>query len=291
MKIYLGCIPCFARQAVEAAEMSTNNLKLREKIVREVLKAASVIPFDKTPTHMGKEIHRIIRNTLGENIDPYKHLKDKYNKKAMKIYPEMKKIVKKSNNPLETAVRIAIAGNIIDFGITTTDSIIHLMDIVNETLTRPFAINHFDKFIKDLENAKNILYLADNAGEIVFDRILIEEIPDYKNRITLAVKGHPIINDATIEDAKQTGLTEIVKVIENGGDAPGTILEECSKDFLEVFEKSDLIISKGQGNYETLSETHYNIYFLLKAKCPVIAGDLNVNVGDIIIKKGNLDEK
>ena len=287
MKIYLGCIPCFARQAVEAAEMASNDPKIREKIVREALKVASVIPFDKTPPHMGKEIHRIIRNTVGNNIDPYKSLKNKYNKKAMEIYPEMKEIVKKSKNPLETAVRIAIAGNIIDFGITTTDSIIHLMDIVNETLNRPFAINHFDNFEKDLQKAEKILYLADNAGEIVFDRILIEEIPNYKDRITLAVKGHPIINDATLEDAKQTGLTQLVKVTENGSDAPGTILEECSENFRKEVESADLLISKGQGNYETLSETQYNVYFLLKAKCPVIAGDLSVNVGDIVIKKGS----
>ena len=291
MKIYLGCIPCFARQAVEAAEMATTDSKLREKIVREALKIASVIPFDKTPPHMGKEIHRIIRNTVGNNIDPYKYLKDKYNKKALEIYPKMKEIVKKSKNPLETSVKIAIAGNIIDFGITTTDSIIHLMDIVNETLNKPFAINHFVDFKKDLENSERILYLADNAGEIVFDRILIEEIPNYKDRVTVAVKGHPIINDATIEDAKQAGLTEMVRVIENGSDAPGTILEECSKDFQKEVEKADLLISKGQGNYETLSETEYNVYFLLKAKCPVIAGDLVVNVGDIVIKKGKLNEK
>ncbi len=284
MKIYLGCIPCFARQAVEAAEMSTEDPELREKIVREALKVASVIPFDKTPPHMGMEIHRIIRKTVGE-IDPYKELKDKYNKKAMDIYQQLKEIVENSNDRIETAVRIAIAGNIIDFGITTTDSIIHLIDVVKETLNKPFAINNLNQFKKDLNKAGNILYLADNAGEIVFDRVLIEEIPNYQTRVTMAVKGHPVINDATIEDAKQTGLDKLVKIIENGSDAPGTILETCSKEFIEEIEKADLVISKGQGNYETLSESKYNVYFLLKAKCPVIAYDLGVNVGDIIIKK------
>ncbi len=284
MKIYLGCIPCFARQAVEAAKMSTNNPATREKIVREALKKAAAIPFDKTPPHMGMEIHRIIRRTVGDT-DPYKELKDRYNKKAIDIYGELKKLVQESDNRLETAVRIAIAGNIIDFGITTTDSIIHLTEVVEETLKKPFAINDFEQFSREIEKANRILYLADNAGEILFDRILIEEIPDYTRKVTVAVKGHPVINDATIEDARQVGLTDLVRVIENGSDAPGTILETCSREFIEEIEHSDLVISKGQGNYETLSESKYNVYFLLKAKCPVIAVDLGVEVGDIIIKK------
>ena len=284
MKIYLDCIPCFARQAVEAAEMSTDDPALREKIVREALKIASIIPFDKTPPHMGMEIHRIIRKTVGD-IDPYKELKIKYNQKAMEIYPELKRLVQESKDKIEAASRIAIAGNIIDFGITGTKNEIDLMKTVKETLVQPFAINDIDSFKRDLETAGKIVYLADNAGEIVFDKVLIEEIPGYKERVTLAVKGHPVINDATFEDARQTGLTDMVKVIENGSDAPGTILDSCSPDFIEELEKADLVIAKGQGNYETLSESEYNVYFLLKAKCPVIARDLRVNVGDIILKK------
>ena len=284
MKIYLRCIPCFARQAVEAAEMATDDPALREKIVREALKVASTTPFDKTPPHIGMEIHRIIRRIVG-NTDPYKELKEKYNKKAMSLYPYMKEIVEKSENRLDTAVRIAIAGNIIDFGISATENKIHLNKIIEETLKSPFAVYNFDQFEKDIKTADNILYIADNAGEIVFDRVLIEEIPDYRKKVTLVVRGHPVINDATMEDAEQCGLTKLVRVINNGSDAPGTILETCSEEFRHELKIADLIIAKGQGNYETLSEIDKNIYFLLKAKCNVLANDLNVNVGDIILKK------
>jgi uncharacterized protein with ATP-grasp and redox domains len=129
-----------------------------------------------------------------------------------------------------------------------------------------------------------ILYIADNAGEIVFDRILVEEIQDFENRVVFVVKGGPILNDATMMDAREAGLTDIVRVIDNGCDAPGTILELCNDAFIEELNRADLIISKGQGNYETLSDIPRNVFFLLKAKCPVIAGDLSVHVGDLILQ-------
>jgi len=290
MRIYFDCISCFVRQAVEASEMSTKDTGLREKIIRAALKRISEIPYDKTPTHIGMEIHRIVRNNAG-NIDPYEKLKKEYNKKALDLYPQMKKIVRNSENKIEIASRLAIAGNIIDFGIVISGNKINLSEIIKETLNKPFSINHLSYFKDALKSSKNILYIGDNAGEIVFDRILIEEISNYSKRITFAVKGQPVVNDVTIDDAKETGLTDIVHVIENGSDAPGTILEICNKGFIEEFKKADLIIAKGQGNYETLSEVNQKLFFLLKAKCPVVAKDLSVNVGDIILKKGgNLEE-
>lgn len=283
MRIYLDCIPCFARQALEAAEMATEDPELREVIIREALRKASEIPFDKSPPHMGMEIHRIIRGLIG-NRDPYRNLKDMYNKKALELYPYMKDRVLHSADSLEAGVRIAIAGNIIDFGVEAKNSKINLKKVIEETLDQPFAINHFPEFKKALYSSKQILYITDNAGEIVCDRILIEELPEYKDRVIVAVKSEPVINDATMEDAEQAGLTGIVRVIENGSDAPGTILETCSKDFMRTFKESDLVIAKGQGNYESLSEEDHRIFFLLKAKCPVIARDLGVSVGDIIVR-------
>jgi len=283
MKIYLDCVPCFARQALEAAKMATENPELREVIIREALIKAAEIPFDKSPPYMGMEIHRIIRNLLG-NIDPYSDLKVKYNKKALEFYSYMKDRVQQSANRLESAVRMAIAGNIIDFGISNKDSRINLKKVIDETMDKPFAINHFYRFKESIHSAKKILYITDNAGEIIFDRVLIEELPDYKDRVIVAVKSEPVINDATMEDAEQAGLKAIVHIIENGSDAPGTILETCSEDFIKIFESSDLIITKGQGNYESLSGEDHHIFFLLKAKCSVIAADLGVNIGDIIIK-------
>ena len=134
-----------------------------------------------------------------------------------------------------------------------------------------------------LGRASRILYLADNAGEIVFDRLLIERMPPGK--VTVGVRGFPVINDATMKDAEDTGMTELAEVIDNGSDGPGTILDDCSQSFRDRFDEADLIIAKGQGNYETLSEVDKDIYFLLKAKCAVIARDMGCQEDDMILKR------
>ena len=283
MNIYTGCVPCFARQAVEAAEMATQDLELRQTIIRKALHALAELPYDKTPPHAGVVIHRIVKDMVGD-IDPYLELKTTYNKKALALYDEMKETVARSFNKYETASRLAIAGNNIDFGIRSNSEHIDLHEAIYETLEKPLAINHLEQFITSLDHANLILYIADNAGEIVFDRVLVEEIPDYQNRVVFVVKGAPILNDATMTDAEEAGLTDIVRVIDNGCDAPGTIIELCNEPFIEELNRADLIISKGQGNYETLSDLPQNVFFLLKAKCPVIARDLGVQVGDLILE-------
>ena len=283
MNIYTGCIPCFARQAVEAAEMATEDQELRQAIIRKALHALAELPYDKTPPYAGVVIHRIVKNMVGD-IDPYLELKTTYNRRALDLYDEMKKTVARSRNKYETASRLAIAGNNIDFGIRSNSEHIDLHEVIDETLERPLAINHLEQFTESLEHAGLILYIADNAGEIVFDRVLVEEIPDYQRRVVFVVKGAPILNDATMKDAEEAGLTDIVRVMDNGCDAPGTIIELCTEPFIKELNRADLIISKGQGNYETLSDIPRNVFFLLKAKCPVIARDLGVQVGDLILE-------
>ena len=156
---------------------------------------------------------------------------------------------------------------------------------INDSLSGYLNPKQVQIFKNAVIEAEKILYLADNAGEIVFDHLLIEQLPIEK--ITVVVKGSPVINDATIDDANVVGLGRIVEVIDNGSDGPGTILETCSQNFRDRFEGADLIIAKGQGNYETLSDIDKNIFFLLKAKCPVIARDLGCQVGKMILRKSN----
>ncbi len=283
MKIYTGCVPCFARQAVEAAEMSTNDPVLRQTIIRKALHALAELPYNKTPPYAGVIIHRIVKSMVG-NIDPYRELKHIYNRKALKLYPAMKEMVAQSSNMLERAARLAIAGNNIDFGVRSNTDHIDLHEAIDETLNCPLAIDHMSQFAESLDMANKILYLADNAGEIVFDRVLIEEIPDYHERVVFVVKGGPVLNDATMTDAEEAELTGIVRVIDTGSDAPGTIIEMCSESFKKELYSADLIISKGQANYETLSEGPPDVFFLLKAKCSVIAGDLGVPVGGLVLE-------
>ncbi|MBN1961769.1 MAG: DUF89 family protein [Deltaproteobacteria bacterium] len=267
MNIYLDCIPCFLRQCLDAARNTTENIRLHEQVVREVLRLAADLDLNRPPPWFGQIIHRRLRELTGVK-DPYRTAKNSFNQMAMSLLPEIRAVVKQDPHPLFAAAKASIAANVIDLGVKS-----NLEESQIKESLRMSCINDvygdFEEFQRQVEKAKDILYLADNAGEIVFDRLLIEELGP--KRVTLAVRGRPVINDATIDDARATGLHELTRVIDNGSDAPGTILEDCSADFLENFYKADLIIAKGQGNFETLSEIKANIFFLLKVKCPVIA--------------------
>jgi len=282
MHIYLDCIPCFVRQSLDAARHATEDTRVHERVVREVLGLANNLDMSETPPVIGQKIHRLIRE-LVEVDDPYHNVKQQFNNVALKLYPEMRTHILESADPLETAVRLAIAGNIIDFGVNSELQESELEETINQCLSQELMDMQLEPFRNAVNEAADILYLADNAGEIVFDRLLIEQMPVEK--ITLAVKGSPVINDATMEDAAVAGLPKIVEVIDNGSDAPGTILESCSEFFKERFENADLVIAKGQGNYETLSDVARNIFFILKAKCPVISADIGCEVGKMILQK------
>ena len=282
MKIYLDCIPCFVRQSLDAARLATEDEQIHERVVREVLRLAADLDINQSPPVIGQQIHRLIRN-LVDGDDPYRKIKRRFNNLALKLYPELRKQIISSNDQLETAVRLAIAGNVIDFGVNGSVNDSDLHKAINESLTADFEEVQLEHFRDAIEGAEEILYLADNAGEIVFDRLLIEQLPYEK--VTVAVKGSPVINDATMEDARLAGLPEIVEVIDNGSDGPGTILESCSESFRSRFRETDLVIAKGQGNYETLSAVDKNMFFILKAKCPVIARDLGCEVGEMILRR------
>jgi len=282
MKVFLDCIPCFVRQALDSARLATDDEQTQEKVVREVLRLAADLDMSQSPPVIGQKIHRLIRSLVGSD-DPYYRVKKQFNSLALKLYPDLRKQIISSNDQLETAIRLAIAGNIIDFGVKTSLTELEVKKTIGDSLSGYLNPEQVRNFKNAVMEAEEILYLADNAGEIVFDHLLIEQLPIEK--ITVVVKGSPVINDATIEDANVVGLDRIVEVIDNGSDGPGTILETCSQYFRDRFEKADLIIAKGQGNYETLSDLDKNIFFILKAKCPVIARDLNCEVGAMVLRK------
>ncbi|MEA3346641.1 MAG: ARMT1-like domain-containing protein, partial [Candidatus Auribacterota bacterium] len=246
-------------------------------------------PLTSSPPEMGKIIYGLAKRITQKN-DPYAGIKEESNKLALSIYNKLKKKVSHSHDRLLMAVKLAIAGNIIDYGVKNSLNVdVELARILNEENK---AINEENKSIFDyarfksaLKRAKTILYLADNAGETVFDRILIEEIKriDRDKRIMYAVKEKPVINDALAEDACVCGIDKLAEVISSGSDAPGTVLSLCSKDFLAIYGKADMVISKGQGNFEALSREKRPIFFLFMAKCPVIAMDVGCDVGDVIL--------
>lgn len=282
MRIYLDCVPCFIRQSLDAARHATEDERVHEQVVRGVLALANRLDMGQSPPVIGQQIHRLIRELAGVD-DPYHGVKRRFNDMALKLYSRMRHLIITSEDPLETAVRLAIAGNIIDFGVKSQLDETELDETINRCLSGTLSGGQLVTFRKAIQEAETILYLADNAGEIVFDRLLIERLPVEK--VTVAVKGFPIINDATMEDAIHAGLPQIVDVIDNGSDAPGTILKSCSQDFRNHFAQADLVIAKGQGNYETLSDVDKNIFFMLKAKCPVISRHIGCKVGEMILQK------
>lgn len=281
MRTYFECVPCFVRQTLDAVRFVTEDETIHERVLRQVLHRASTMDLRVSPPAMGRYIHRLIRDLTG-NTDPYQRVKDQSNRLALELYPTLQEKVERSPRPLDTAVRLAIAGNVIDFGVNShfDDSLLHAA--IEHSLTAPLSESAVDRFQQAVGRAEGILYLADNAGEIVFDRLLIERMP--MDKVTFAVKGSPIINDATLADAQAAGVADLVEVVDNGSDAPGTILDTCSDSFRARFGAADLVVAKGQANYETLSDAAANVFFLLKAKCPVIARDLDCDVGSLVLQ-------
>lgn len=277
MKTYLDCFPCFLKQALRAGRIATDDEKKIKKVLDEVGMMLKEIPLESTPPESGRLIYHKVAEITG-NLDPYKEIKRQSTQNALSLYPFLKEQVEKSKDRLLAAIRIAIAGNVIDFGANWDFDV---EEETKEALNRDFAICDYDRFKCRLNEAHEVLYIGDNAGECVFDRILIEEM---KKPVIFVVRGVPIINDATYEDAVEAGIDQVATIVSSGTDAPGTILKICSEEFREIYYKSNFIISKGQGNYETLSNERSPIFFLLKTKCRVIADDIGVAKGDIILK-------
>ena len=283
MKCHLDCIPCFIRQALQAARFVCDDPKMHEKVVRQVLDLAAAMDFDEPPPLMARRIQNAICEFTGCD-DPYLDVKRYFNRRILEMLDDFRDMISRGSEPFNTAVRLAIAGNIIDFGPSIDVNEAMVSDAVQRSLTASIPAEYIRRMQDEIDKAQSILYLADNAGEIVFDRLLIEQMPCEK--ITLAVKGGPIINDALREDAEAVGLADMVEVVENGSHAPGTVLETCSRDFRARFDSADLIISKGQANYETLSDVEAKIFFLLTAKCPVVARNIGCEVGDMLVCPG-----
>ena len=264
-------------QALRAARIATDDEKKIKKVLDKVGMMLRDIPLESTPPESGRLIYQKVGEITG-NVDPYREIKSETTKKALSFYSDLKRQVEKSDNRLLTAIRIAIAGNIIDYGANWG---FDMNAEVAEVLEKDFAVFDYNRFKDCLDEAREVLYIGDNAGECIFDRILIEEM---KKPVIYIVRGIPIINDATYKDAVQAGIDKVATILSSGTDAPGTILKTCSAEFKNIYKNSKFIISKGQGNYEALSNERRPMFFLLKAKCHVIADDIGISKGDIVLK-------
>ena len=276
----MDCLPCFLKQTVIALTEYGCDESTRQAVFKNVLSIMQDTDMSKPPAFTTTLIHRAIRT--GIDGDPFDTIKRQYNSLALTLYPKLRKQVNNSSDPVKTASRLAIAGNIIDFGIFTN---IDIEKSIDQSLKSEIAVDDYAAFMQDLSSAREILYLLDNAGEIVFDRLLIEELRRNGKKVTAVVKGSAVLNDVTQEDAVQVGLDTVCKVIDNGSDAIGTILPWTSSEFQKEFEKAELIISKGQGNFETLFGTAKRTYFLFQSKCDVVSRELGLPVCSMLFRK------
>jgi uncharacterized protein with ATP-grasp and redox domains len=262
--------------------MATQNEEIQRKVLNSVFSILSNVSVHMTPVEIAHLVHLRVKSITGD-FDPYKEAKKKQNELALRYESTLSAQISEMSNPLKAAMMFSAAGNAID--LAPNCPIPDIYKRYMEMIGKGFVWDDYELFLKKLAKSKSLLYLGDNAGEIVWDKILIEELVEtFSLDITYAVRGFPILNDVTMEDAHFVGLDKVVKVISNGFDAPGTLLDRCSEEFLKQYKTSDLILSKGQGNYESLSEEHRPIFFLLNVKCHVISGDLHCNVGDLVLK-------
>jgi uncharacterized protein with ATP-grasp and redox domains len=279
MKSALDCIPCFVAQALNVARLTTDDPQVHERILREALRRASEADLAQSPALFGRDMHRWVRE-LTRQADPYLAVKQESNRLALALLPAWRERLRAAENPRLAAVKLAVAANVIDFGIKGDLTAEQIPAALESSFAAPL-MGDVEGLFAAAERATDILFLADNAGELVFDRLLLELLP--RQKITVVVKGGPAINDALLADAQVAGLEGLVAVMDTGSDGAGIVLEACSLEFQRRFARADLIIAKGQANFESLDGCGQNIFFLFKVKCPVVARHIGQAVGSLVL--------
>lgn len=272
MKTNIDCLPCLMRQALQTAKICTDSLEVQGKVLKGVASLIAECDLQTTPPALASQVYERIESITGIE-DPYAEKKKESNRIALSVLSSLREEIEEKNDGERTglAIRFAIAGNIIDYGAYQD---FDFFDVLHKCRDIKLAIDHSSQLltaIEKLPKGSEILYLLDNCGEIVFDILLIERLFAKGLKITVAVKEGPIINDALTEDAYTAGLDKYAKIIANGTRCPGTVLELASEEFVSHFDSADMVISKGQGNFESLSEEKRDIFFLLTVKCAAAA--------------------
>lgn len=278
MNTNLDCIPCITSSFTKLIKSHLQSDVEQEDVMRKILNYLAEADYKQSPPVLGKDMHKIIREVLN-NPDPYKEIKIKYNKMMMDQYSKFKSMIKAANDPFDMAMRLAIAGNVIDFG---PKDQLDFMDTIKRVIHSKLIIDDSSVLREELIKAKSLMYIGDNCGEIVFDKLFLEEL-NFPN-VHYVVRESPVLNDITMEDAKIVGIDKLAKVITTGDNSPGAVWETTSDEFKKVFNNADIIISKGQGNLEGLLGVNQNIYFLLVIKCERVAKILKSPMGEYIVK-------
>lgn len=276
MKIRDKCLPCLVNQVIKVAYMT--EVTNKEALYHKVFEYLSHLDFDFTNPEIIGQTFQMVKDITG-NDDPYRDIRHFYNQMFLEHRRSFQEKIEQSKDEFTTAVKYAVIGNIIDFNPVYNHNIKDIMKWFENVDQLDLTINHVDELKTDLKNAHTLLYLGDNCGEICLDYLFIEKIKDMNPQLDIyfGVRGEPVVNDSIAEDAYYIGMDQYAKIISNGDCSLGTILKRISPEFRDVYQNADVVIAKGQANYESLSEeVEKNIYFMLMVKCDVISEDIGV---------------
>lgn len=283
MRMDTPCVACFVRQAVETVQRATDDPELQLRVVKQVCLLVEGVNPGTTPPDFAEQLYATIYRMTG-NHDPFVSEKRAANALVLELVPRLMATVETSADPLLSAVKLAIAGNSMDLGVVREYG--DVGGLAGRVLATELAVNDYDAFAERLRSAGHVVVVGDNNGEIVFDRMLLEQMKRVRDcRYTYIVRGAPVINDVTREDARDVGIDLLADVVDSGSRAPGLVLSACSDESRQVFMNADMIISKGQGNYEALSDAPREVFFLLLVKCGVVSKDLAAPVGGAVVKR------
>ncbi len=277
----LDCIPCIVGSFQKLLNTGVLPEKDKEPAMRRLLRYLAEADYRTSPPVLGRGMHRMIREML-HNPDPYKAVKDEYNARLLELYPEFREKVNAADDPFDAAMRLAIAGNVIDYGPNTQ---LNLKENIEKVSKAPLAVDDSAILKKEIAESGSMLYVGDNCGEIVLDTLFLETM-QHPN-VHFAVRASAVINDATMEDALTVGVDRFAKILTTGDDSPGAVWETASEEFRRIFNEADVVIAKGQGNYEGLMEVTRVYYSLLVVKCDYIGGHVGAKKGEYIVKRNN----
>lgn len=270
------------RQALSAARLVSDDPDFHHACLQNAARLLAECPRDVTPPEAGEGLYRLVRE-MSQNPDPFEEQKRQQNDAVLDIVPWLRDTIAVASDPLLMAVRLAIAGNVVDPG---AQAAFDLEASVTEAISGERGLEHFEVFSARLAEAADVLLVADNCGEIVFDMLLVEEMRETRDGeldVTVAVRSAPIINDVTEKEAHEIGLDELARILPSGSEMPGTVLSKSTPEFREAFESADLVISKGQGNWETLEESEREVFFMFQAKCPAVAAMNDCPEGSLLL--------
>ncbi|MGI5875784.1 MAG: damage-control phosphatase ARMT1 family protein [Dethiobacteria bacterium] len=282
MRTSVDCVPCLIRQIITTLKAAGVKEEEHYAMVQALLPTIAALDPTKTPAENSSLVILETYRLLGEK-DPFKKAKSEFNQQAFTFYNRLEKIIHFNKDPLLTALRVSVAGNVIDIG---TNPDFDVEASIRQELGRGFRRSDIEDFREFLNKGGPLVVIGDNSGEIVFDVLLMAQLRNFTTDLYYVVKGGPIFNDATVVDAEEVGMNLLAKIVTTGSNFMGVVPECCGEEFTTLIGSAGVVLAKGQANYETLEGTPFagdKTFFLLQAKCPVIARHLKVGLGDSVL--------